>query len=163
MSERSHKTNAMRLLESRGIPYRPHHFSPDIHSAEGVAETVGMPPAQVFKTLVVLPATAGKPLLAVVPGDRELDLKALARAAAEKKLRMASQREAESLTGLLVGGISALALLDRPFRVFLDDSAARWETILVSAGERGVNVEVAPGDLARLTRARSAPLSRASA
>lgn len=97
----------MRMLEAREIAYVAHSFSPHVHSAQGVADEVGLPAAQVFKTLVAVPAKApgeGVPLLAIVPGDRELDLKKLARASGEKRLRMASQREAESLTRLRVGG-----------------------------------------------------------
>ena len=152
------RTNSMRLLESRRVPYTAHYFSPSIHSADGVAEALGVPAAQVFKTLVALPQR-GKPLLAIVPGDRELDLKALAKAAGDKKVHMATQKEAEALTGLQVGGISALALLDKGFRVFLDASAEGFDTILVSAGERGINLQLPVADLVRLTRARLAPLA----
>jgi Cys-tRNA(Pro)/Cys-tRNA(Cys) deacylase len=154
------RTNSMRLLESRRVPYTAHYFSPSIHSADGVAEALGVPAAQVFKTLVALPQR-GKPLLALVPGDRELDLKALAKAAGDKKVHMATQKEAEALTGLQVGGISALALLDKGFRVFLDASAEGFDTILVSAGERGINLQLPVADLVRLTRARLAPLATA--
>ena len=154
------RTNSMRLLESRRVPYTAHYFSPSIHSADGVAEALGVPAAQVFKTLVALPQR-GKPLLAIVPGDRELDLKALAKAAGDKKVHMATQKEAEALTGLKVGGISALALLDKGFRVFLDASAEGFDTILVSAGERGINLQLPVADLVRLTRARLAPLATA--
>ena len=154
------RTNSMRLLESRRVPYTAHYFSPDIHSADGVAEALSVPAAQVFKTLVALPQR-GKPLLAIVPGDRELDLKALAKAAGDKKVHMATQKEAEALTGLQVGGISALALLDKGFRVFLDASAEGFDTILVSAGERGINLQLPVADLVRLTRARLAPLATA--
>jgi len=100
-------TNAMRMLDSRGIGYEALVFSDQIHSATGVAQALGLPPRRVFKTLVVMPDTPqrGRPVLAVVPGDAELDLKALAQAVGEKKVRMATQREAESMTGLLVGGI----------------------------------------------------------
>lgn len=154
------RTNSMRLLESRRVPYTAHYYSPSIHSADGVAEALGVPAAQVFKTLVALPQR-GKPLLAIVPGDRELDLKALAKAAGDKKVHMATQKEAEALTGLQVGGISALALLDKGFRVFLDASAEGFDTILVSAGERGINLQLPVADLVRLTRARLAPLATA--
>ncbi|HHX44728.1 MAG TPA: aminoacyl-tRNA deacylase [Chloroflexi bacterium] len=157
---KAHKTNAMRLLDGRRIPYVTHTFSPDIHSAEGVAEVVGMPPEQVFKTLVVLSTAATpRPYLAIIPGHRELDLKKLAQATGEKKLRMASQREAEALTGLQVGGISALALLNKGFTVYLDATAEAFETILVSAGQRGINLELAVADLVAVTGARTADLS----
>jgi len=111
MADKGEKNNAMRLLDSRHIAYTVHHwvFAPDQHAAGEVAAQLDMPPAQVFKTLVVLsPVPKAKPLLVIVGGDREVDLKKLAAAAGEKKLAMATQREAESLTGLQVGGISAL-------------------------------------------------------
>jgi len=153
------KTNAVRILDAQHVDYVAHHYSSDIHSASGVADALGFSPAQVFKTLVVVPPR-GKPLLAIVPATAELDLKALAAAAGDKKLRMATQREAEEMTGLLVGGISALALLNRGFRVYLDQSAQYLDTVLVSAGQRGINLELAPGDLVRVTRARMCPIAR---
>lgn len=152
MATKTEKTNAMRILEARGIHYVAHRFPPEIHSAEQVAETLRVPPEIVFKTLVVI-SDKGRPLLAIVPGSRELDLKRLARASGEKSLRMASQREAERLTGLLVGGISALALLSKGFRVFLDASASAHEQVLVSAGQRGINLQLAPADLLSVTGA----------
>jgi len=154
------KTNAMRVLDGHKIPYVTHTYSPDIHSAEGVAEAVGMPPKRVFKTLVVL-STAARPqrYLAIVPGHRELDLKKLAQATGEKKLRMATQREAEALTGLLVGGISALALLNRGFKVYLDATAQGFDTILVSAGQRGINLQLAVDALISVTNARVCDLT----
>jgi len=153
------KTNAMRMLEARKVPFETYTFEPDIHSADGVAEALGLPAHQVYKTLVVL-RQQGKPLLVLVAGDRELDLKRLARAVGEKKLSMASYKEAESLTGLQVGGISALALLNRGFRVFLDASAQRFPEILVSAGQRGINLQLPVSDLVRIVKARIADIAR---
>jgi Cys-tRNA(Pro)/Cys-tRNA(Cys) deacylase len=147
------KTNAMRALDARKIPYQVFTFSPDIHSAAGVAEVVGLPPQQVYKTLVVL-RSQGKPLLIMIAGDRELDLKRVARAVGEKKVHMASHKEAEALTDLQVGGISALALLNRPFEVFIDRLATELSHLLVSAGKRGLNLRLAVPDLIRVTRAR---------
>lgn len=147
------KTNAMRALEARKIPYDVFTFSPDVHSATGVAEAVGLPYNQVYKTLVVL-RTEGKPLLIMIAGHQELDLKLVAKAIGEKKVRMASHKEAEDLTGLQVGGISALALLDRPFDVFIDRPAAALSHILVSAGKRGINLRLPVTELIQVTRAR---------
>jgi Cys-tRNA(Pro)/Cys-tRNA(Cys) deacylase len=110
----------------------------------------------VFKTLVVLPESGqGRPLLVVVPGPQELDLKGLGAhpAVGEKRLRMATQREAEQLTGLLVGGISPLALLQKGFRIFIDQSALDLDALYLSAGQRGVNLKVATADLLRVTGA----------
>jgi Cys-tRNA(Pro)/Cys-tRNA(Cys) deacylase len=146
------KTNSMRALEAHKIPYDVFTFAPDIHSATGVAEALGLPPEQVYKTLVVL-RPEGKPMLVIIRGDRELDLKKVASATGEKKVHMASHKEAEALTGLQVGGISALALLNRPFDVFIDRSATAWSHILVSAGKRGINLRLAVDDLIRITRA----------
>jgi Cys-tRNA(Pro)/Cys-tRNA(Cys) deacylase len=147
------KTNAMRALEARRIPYEVFTFPPEVHSASGVADAVGLPYEQVYKTLVAL-RPEGKPMLIIIAGDRELDLKQVAKAVGEKKVRMASYKEAEDLTGLQVGGISALALLNRPFEVFIDRPATGLSHILVSAGKRGINLRIALDDLIQVTRAR---------
>jgi Cys-tRNA(Pro)/Cys-tRNA(Cys) deacylase len=154
----TYKTNAMRVLDQRRIPYTAFQYDAALHSGVEVAHAIGAAPEQVFKTLVVL-RDRGRPLLAIIPSDHELDLKRMAAAAGEKRVRMATQREAESLTGLLVGGISALALLQKGFAVFLDDSAQRFEEIYVSAGQRGINLRLRVADLAAVTKASIAPLS----
>lgn len=155
------KTLATRLLDSKKISYSLHTYDPDVFvSAPEVAAGIGMPPNQVFKTLVTLP-DKGKPFLAVLPADQELDLKALAKAAGVKKVRMAPLAEAERLTGLKKGGISALALLNKGFRVWLDESALQFEQIAMSAGVRGMQVVLVPQDFVRLTRARIAKLTHA--
>jgi Cys-tRNA(Pro)/Cys-tRNA(Cys) deacylase len=153
-----HKTNAMRVLDARKIQYTPFEYDPAIHSGDGVAAVLGVPANHVFKTLVVL-RERGRPILAIVPSDRELDLKRMAAAAREKRVRMATQREAEAKTGLLVGGISALALLDKGFDVFLDASAQGLDELYVSAGQRGVNLRLRVADLAAVTRATIGPLT----
>lgn len=147
------KTNAMRLLEARRIPYEPYRYDESIHSAAEAAAVLGIPAEQVYKTIVVL-RERGKPLLVMVAGEREVDLRRLARSLGEKAVRVAPQREAERLTGLQVGGISALALLSRPFDVCLDRPALAHERIWVSAGQRGANLRLRVDDLIRLTRAR---------
>ena len=147
------KTNAMRVLEGRKVRYEVFTFSPEIHSADEVPEALGLPPDEVYKTLVVL-RPKGKPMLIMVAADKELDLKKVAQAVGEKKVRMALHREAEELTGLQVGGISALALLGRPFDIFVDRPATERSHVLVSAGQRGVDLRVAVPDLIRVTRAR---------
>ncbi len=116
--------------------------------------------AQVFKTLVTLPdAPQGRPVLVVLPGTQELDLKTLAAAIGEKKMRMASQQEAERLTGLRVGGISALALLAKNWRVFLDASALQYDQFYVSGGQRGLNLRLAPADFVAMTQAKPITLT----
>ncbi len=147
------KNNAMRMLEARGVPYETYTFPPETHSAEGVAQVVGLPASQVYKTLVVA-RKQSKPLLVMIAGDQELDLKRLATAVGEKKLRMASYKEAESLTGLEVGGISALALLNQGFDVYIDRAATRLKRVLVSAGRRGINLGMAVEDLLDVTKAK---------
>ena len=147
------KTNPMRALEARKIAYEVFTFPPDVHSASGVADFVGLPHDHVYKTLVAL-RPEGKPMLIMIAGDRELDLKKVAKAVGEKKVRMASHKEAETLTGLQVGGISALALLNRGFDTFIDRPATELSHILVSAGKRGINLRVPVTDLIQVTRAR---------
>lgn len=138
------------------MPFDLFELSAEKHSAEETAELLGVAPALVFKTLVVLSEDRGrKPLLVMVPAGRELSLKALAAALGErKKLRMATQAEAEALTGLKVGGISALALLNRGFAVCLDDTAGQLAHIHISAGQRGATLRLAVSDLVALTQAR---------
>ncbi len=150
----------MRMLDAQRVRYDVMEFSPDIHSAEGVAEALNIPTVQVYKTLVVKRAGGGKPLLVMLAGDRELDLKKLAAAIGEKKLQMAAHKDAEQLTGLKVGGISALALTHKRWAVYLDRPALDHEWILVSAGQRGVNLRVPVADLIRVTGAEVVDASR---
>ena len=147
------KTNAMRLLEQRRVPYEAFTYSPEIHAADEVARVLGFPPSEVYKTLVVL-REKGKPLLVMVAGDREIELRRLAKSVGEKALRMAPHRDAERLTGLQVGGISALALLTKGFDICIDRPALGLERVLVSAGRRGVNLRLRVSDLVAVTRAR---------
>jgi len=155
------KLNSMRILDQRKISYTVREFPDTIHSADGVADYFGLPPEMVYKTLVVLP-TAGrssdkaqdKPMLVMVAGSRELSLKKLAKAVGQKKVQMAPHREAEQLTGLQTGGISALALLHKNFPVYLDRPALELDRILVSAGKRGVNLELAVPNLIKVTQAQ---------
>lgn len=151
------KTNAMRALEARGIAYevRVYDTAREFHSADEAAGLIGAPAESVYKTLVVLrEETRKKPLLVMVASTRELDLRLLARNVGEKKLRMATKKEAEQLTGAQIGGISALAQLNRGFEIFLDRPALELKTIHVSGGVRGVDVTLAPNDLLRVTGAR---------
>jgi Cys-tRNA(Pro)/Cys-tRNA(Cys) deacylase len=158
------KTNAARLLDSRGVEHRVRVYDAagDFHSADEAAGLLGVPGASVLKTLVVLRGTTGraKPLLVLVPSTRQVDLKRLGRALGEKRLRMASQREAEQLTGLKVGGISALAVRTGAFEVLVDASAEGWERVHVSAGVRGVDLEVKVADLLAVTGGRMVDASR---
>jgi Cys-tRNA(Pro)/Cys-tRNA(Cys) deacylase len=150
---RGPRTNSMRLLDANKVTYDVVIFSPDLHSATEVAEAVGLDPDTVYKTLVVQ-RPRGKPLLVMVAGNVQVDLDALAASLGEKKLTMASHRDAEALTGLQVGGISALALLNRGFDVCLDRAARDLERVWVSAGKRGIDLRLAVSDLVRVTGAR---------
>jgi Cys-tRNA(Pro)/Cys-tRNA(Cys) deacylase len=149
------RNNVTRLLDARRVAYELFEFSPERHSAEETAQLLGVAPGFVYKTLVILRETKGKkPLLVMTPAGRELSLKALAASLGEKKLKLATQREAEELTGLQVGGISALALLNRGFEICLGRGALALPFIHVSAGQRGANIRLAPADLLALTQAR---------
>jgi Cys-tRNA(Pro)/Cys-tRNA(Cys) deacylase len=151
--KRGPRTNTMRLLDANKIDYQALVFPTDIHSATGVAESVGLDPSTVYKTLVVQ-RQRGKPLLVMLAGDQKVDLKALAASVGEKKLSMATHRAAEALTGLKVGGISALALLNKGFDICIDRAAQCLERVTVSAGQRGINLRIAVSDLIRVTQAR---------
>jgi Cys-tRNA(Pro)/Cys-tRNA(Cys) deacylase len=148
------KLNSMRLLDQQKITYTVREFPDSIHSADGVAGYFGLPAEVVYKTLVVLP-NKGKPMLVMIAGSRELNLKKLARAVGEKKVQMATKNEAEKLTGLQTGGISALALRHKNFPVYIDRPALDLQNILVSAGRRGINLELSVSDLRQATQARA--------
>jgi Cys-tRNA(Pro)/Cys-tRNA(Cys) deacylase len=151
------KNNITRLLDAQKVKYQvfTYRYDNDIHSAVEVAEAIGLPAAQVFKTLVAqADDPKRKPMLVVVPGQDTLDLRVLAKAVNTKKIKMASHTDAEKMTGLQTGGISALALINKGFDVYLDEQANRFEQIAVSAGQRGANILLPVKDLVRLTRAR---------
>lgn len=152
------KTQAMRMLDAKRIDYtmRLYDAAREFHSAEDAALLIGAASESVYKTLVVLREALGRPrpLLVMVPSHQQVDLRLLARSLGEKKLRMASQREAERLTGLQVGGISALALVNKPFDVVIDEAARSLEMIHISAGQRGIDLELRAADLVALTSAK---------
>jgi Cys-tRNA(Pro)/Cys-tRNA(Cys) deacylase len=152
-------TNITRLLEAQKIPYTAFELSTEKHGALETARLLNVPAEKVYKTIVVLREGKGKPILAVVPGPREVDLKALAKAVNEKKLRLPSEREAEQITGLQAGGISPLALLNKGFQVVLDVSAQNQGEIHVSGGQRGLNIRLPVTALVKLTNARLATIS----
>jgi Cys-tRNA(Pro)/Cys-tRNA(Cys) deacylase len=147
------KTNAMRALDAHKIPYSTFFYAETIHSADEVAALLGVPAGHVYKTLVAL-ADGGRHLLVMAPGGRELDLRLLARGVGAKSAQMALQREAERLTGLKVGGISPLALLDKRFEVYLDASAADLDELYLNGGQRGINIKLRVSDLLAITGAK---------
>ena len=157
------KTNAYRELDDLRIPYnfRSYNIDLDDLSAERVAGKIGLPPSQVFKTLCVT-ADDRACLLGVVPGDAVLDLKALARAAGKKSAEPVPLKALLSLTGYVRGGVTALAC-KKPYPVFLDGSALDHAIISVSAGQRGLQILLAPDDYRRATKASVAALARSKA
>jgi Cys-tRNA(Pro)/Cys-tRNA(Cys) deacylase len=152
-SDRTPKTNAMRALDARHVPYSTFTYPDTSHSAVEVAELLGVSPGQVFKTLVVI-ADERRYLLVVTPGDRELDLRLVAKAVGAKSAHMALQRDAERLTGLKVGGISPLALLDKRFEVYVDAPTAQLDELYINGGQRGVNLRLRVSDLLAVTGAQ---------
>jgi Cys-tRNA(Pro)/Cys-tRNA(Cys) deacylase len=155
----SNKLNSMRLLEQHKIPYEVVEFSDELRDAEVIAEVLGVPPHLVYKTLVVQAENNPKPFLVLIASDRKLDLKRLAAMAGEKKVRMAAHKDAEALTGLKVGGISALALTHKNWTVFLDQPATEHQHILVSAGQRGLDLRVPTMALVGILRPRIGDVS----
>ncbi len=149
------KPLAVRMLEQRKIAHAVLVFDDSIRSASGVASRIGVAPELVYKTLVIeQDPPKEKPYLLMMPATAEVDLKRAAAALGMKKLRMASHRDAERHTGLQVGGISALALIGKGFPVCIESAALGHEEILVSAGQRGVDVRLSVRDLLALTGAR---------
>ncbi|WP_337173465.1 Cys-tRNA(Pro) deacylase [Paludisphaera sp.] len=157
------KTNAVRLLDRLGIPYelRDYDVDPDDLVAESVARKIGLPPEQVFKTLVARGDKRGV-CLAVVPADCELDLKALAKATGDKKIDTVSLKEVEPLTGYIRGGVTAMAC-KKTYPVFLEETAELFDVISVSAGIRGVQILLAPADYIRAVAATIAPIAKPKA
>ena len=154
------KTNAARLLDQFGIRYelREYEVDPEDLAAETVAAKIGLPPEQVFKTLVGRGERNGV-CLAVVPGDQELDLKALAAAAGEKKIELVAVKELQGLTGYIRGGVTALAA-KRDYPVYVDETIELFEVVSISAGVRGLQILIAPADYLRATKGRIAALGQ---
>ncbi len=153
------KNNITRLLDSRKIAYTAFELSAEKHGAIETAHLLGISPEIVFKTIVVK-RKKGKPILAIVPGVSEVDLKKVARVFGEKKIFLTTQDEAEKLTKLQAGGISPLALINKGFDMVLDESVRDYEQIHISGGQRGLNIRLGVEDLLKLTRAREAEISK---
>lgn len=148
-------TPAVQAAKRAGIEFRLHEYE-GVEVGEGdyavaVAAAVGRPPEQLFKTLVA--SVDGRLEVFVVPADRQLDLRAVG-----KRTTLATHADAERATGYVVGGISPLGQRRR-LPTTVDESALAWDTILVSAGKRGLQIELAPGDLVQLTGANVAPVA----
>lgn len=157
------KTNAARLLDTMGIRYELREYDPgDEHlPAEEVAARVGIPPEQVFKTLVARGDRTGV-MLAVVPGNAELDLKALAKLAGDRKADTVTLKEVTPLTGYVRGGVTALAC-KKEYPTFVDETVELFDAVSVSAGVRGTQIIVAPADYLRATKGRVGPIAKPKA
>ena len=152
------KNNVIRLLDQRKIKFKKYELPQEKLGAEITAEMLGVPLEIVFKTIVVKRTVRGKPILAVIPGNKVVDLKKLAKSVGEKKLLLTTQSEAEDITKLQAGGISPLALLNRGFQVVIDISAWAHDDIHISGGERGLNIRLPVDDLIKLTNAQLAEI-----
>jgi Cys-tRNA(Pro)/Cys-tRNA(Cys) deacylase len=154
------KTNAARLLDTLGVRYELREYQVDLEdlSAETVATKVGLPAAQVFKTLVARGDRTGV-LMAVVPGNAELDLKALARVSGDRKVDTVPLKELQPLTGYIRGGVTALGG-KKEYPVFVDETVELFDVISVSAGVRGTQLLLAPADYLRVCKGRLGPISR---
>jgi Cys-tRNA(Pro)/Cys-tRNA(Cys) deacylase len=161
------KTNAARLLDQMGIHYelREYEVDPNDLAAETVAAKIGLPPEQVFKTLV---ARADRSQdrngisMAVIPGDQELNLKALAAASGERKIQLVSVKDLQTLTGYIRGGVTALAA-KRDYPVYVDETIELFNLVSISAGVRGLQILLAPADYLRATKATIAALGQPKA
>jgi len=155
-----HKTNAVRYLESLGIAYevREYTVDPEEFSALVVAEKVGLPPEQVFKTLLCVTSDR-EHVFAVVPGDAELDFKKLASAAGARKAEMVSLKDVQPLTGYVRGGVTVFGA-KKDFPVYVDETLELFDVISVSAGTRGLQVLLSPADYLRASKATAADLTK---
>lgn len=154
------RTNAVRLLEAEGIVYDliEYEVDPDDLAAESVAAKIGLPPEQVFKTLVARGDRNGI-CFAVIPGNGELDLKALARVTGDRKIDLVPLKELQPLTGYFRGGVTVLGAR-KAYPVYIDETAILFDRISVSAGQRGLQMLLAPEDFIRATNATTADVSR---
>jgi Cys-tRNA(Pro)/Cys-tRNA(Cys) deacylase len=157
------KTNGARLLESLGIHFelQEYEVDPEDLSAIAVAKKIGMPPEQVFKTLLTT-GGAGNYFFAVIPGNTELDFKKLARAAGLRKADMVPVKDVQPLTGYIRGGVTVFGA-KKPFPVFVDETAILFDKISVSAGTQGTQLILAPADYLRATEAQTADLTKSTA
>jgi Cys-tRNA(Pro)/Cys-tRNA(Cys) deacylase len=154
------KTNAARILDGLGIPYslQEYEVDPEDLRATTVAAKIGMPPEQVFKTLLC--SVGGSDyVFAVVPGDAELDFKKLARAAGVRKAEMASLKDVQPLTGYIRGGVTVFGA-KKPYPAYADETIELFDSVSVSAGHRGVQIVLSPADYLRATGAIVADLTK---
>lgn len=148
------KTNAVRILESLGVEFelREYEIDPEDLSAEAVAAKIGLPAEQVFKTLVAQGDRHGH-CFALLPGNWQLNLKALARLSGDRKVETVRLSEVQNITGYIRGGVTVLGA-KRAFPVFVDESIYLFDVVSVSAGMRGLQIILAPADLIAVTNAK---------
>jgi Cys-tRNA(Pro)/Cys-tRNA(Cys) deacylase len=154
------KTNAARILDALGIPYELREYSVDEDdlSAGSVARKIGMPPEQVFKTLVCRGDRSGV-VFAVIPAPAELDFKAAARLSGDRAVEMVALREVQPLTGYVRGGVTVLGAR-KDYPAYADETIELFDRISVSAGVRGTQLVLSPADYLRATKAKAGPLTR---
>lgn len=147
MAKKFEKTNAARLLDKAGISYRliPYEVDENDLAAQHVAESLGQPIEQVFKTLVLHGDKTGH-IVCVVPGNAEVNLKALAKASGNKKVEMIAMKDLLSVTGYIRGGCSPIGM-KKHFPTWFHSTALDFDTIYVSAGVRGLQLEISPSEL----------------
>lgn len=145
------KTNAARLLDSLGMQYelREYEVDPNDLAAETVAAKIGLPPEQVFKTLL---ARGAEPFFCVIPGNSELDLKAVARISGNRSIELVPVKELQALTGYIRGGVTVLAS-KKQFPAYADWTIELYDVISISAGQRGLQILLSPAHYLRATGA----------
>ncbi|MBF2076263.1 MAG: Cys-tRNA(Pro) deacylase [Synechococcales cyanobacterium C42_A2020_086] len=155
------KTNAARALDTLGIAYRllSYAVDPDDLAAESAAAKVGLPPEQVFKTLVIRGDRSGV-CLAVIPGNSQLDLKAFAKRSGNRKAEPVALKDVQPLTGYIRGGVTALAC-KRAYPVYVDETITRFDQVAVSAGMRGLMIQLAPDDYLRAIKGTLGDIAQA--
>jgi Cys-tRNA(Pro)/Cys-tRNA(Cys) deacylase len=155
------KTNAVRLLETMGVPHELRSYQVDPHdlTAQTVADKIGLPAEQVFKTLVARGDRHGV-CFAVVPGNCQLDLKALAKVTGDRKVETVPLKEVQPLTSYVRGGVTVLGA-KKAYPVYVDETIELFDVVSISAGMRGLQVLMAPADYVRVTDARLGPIANA--
>ncbi|MEO1287874.1 MAG: YbaK/EbsC family protein [Chloroflexota bacterium] len=162
MAKKQKKLNSMRLLEANNIAYEVMEYDTSLKDAMEVAEAVGIPEFMVYKTLMTYSVATEEIMVVMLASDTQLDLKKLATASGEKKIKMMKHADAEKATGLQAGGMSALMMMDKNWTVFIDFPATELQNIVISAGQRGLQLRVPVSPLLTLLRARIADVSDAS-
>jgi Cys-tRNA(Pro)/Cys-tRNA(Cys) deacylase len=154
------KTNAVRLLDSLNIRYelREYEVDPDDLAAETVAAKIGLPADQVFKTLLARGDRNG-PSFAVIPGNTELDYKAMAKLTGDRKVELVPLKEVQPLTGYIRGGVTVLGA-KKDYPVYADETIEMWDVVSISAGVRGTQILIAPGDYLRITNGSVGEIAR---